>query len=201
MCTPQDQEEVSRLLQEAAEGRAAAVDELFPLVYGELRRLASAYLNRERAGHTLQTTALVNEAYLKLADQRRAGWKTRAQFLGIAAQAMRRILVDHARARKAAKRGGGQGNIQLDETVTAFEERAVDLVALDAALERLRRIDERKARVVELRFFGGLTVEETADVLGIGLRTVDREWVTARAWLRGQVEEREGGPAGAGPGE
>lgn len=192
---PESQSAVTRLLEEAADGSATAVERLFPVVYEELRRLASAFLGRERPDHTLQTTALVHEAYLKLADQRRAGWKTRAQFLGVAAKAMRRILVDHARAKKAAKRGGGQRGLALDETVAAFEERAVDLVALDEALERLRALDEQKMRIVELRFFGGLTSEETAEVLGIGLRTVERDWAMAKAWLRGQV----GGESGHDP--
>lgn len=192
---PESQSAVTRLLEEAADGSATAVERLFPVVYEELRRLASAFLGRERPDHTLQTTALVHEAYLKLADQRRAGWKTRAQFLGVAAKAMRRILVDHARAKKAAKRGGGQRGLALDETVAVFEERAVDLVALDEALERLRALDEQKMRIVELRFFGGLTSEETAEVLGIGLRTVERDWAMAKAWLRGQV----GGESGHDP--
>jgi RNA polymerase sigma factor (TIGR02999 family) len=178
---------ISTFLEAAAGGNREAVEQLFPIVYDELRRLASSYLNRERAGHTLQTTALVHEAYLKLADQERAGWKTRAQFLGVAAQAMRRILVDHARTKKAAKRGGGAHGIPLDDAVALFQERAVDLVELDEAMERLRAMDEQKARIVELRFFGGLTSEEAAEVLGVSLRTVERDWAMARAWLRDQV--------------
>ena len=160
------------------------------LVYDELHGIARRHLARERPG-ILQPTALVHEAYLRLIDQT-ATWQNRAQFFAIAARIMRRILVDHARAKHAAKRGGGGQRVALDEALVAFEERAVDLVVLDDAIERLRAIDERKARMVELRFFGGLTAEETADVLGIGLRSVEREWMMAKAWLRGQIEQERG---------
>jgi len=173
--------------------------ELFPIVYDELRRLAASYLERERTDHTLAPTALVHEAFLKLMGQETAGWKTRGQFFGIAAQAMRRILVDHARMKNAAKRGGGRAGaggsceqtpVDAPSLETAFEvyqERAVDLVGLDAALTELEALDPRKARVVELRFFAGMGVQETAEALGIPVRAVERDWTTARAWLRGRV--------------
>jgi RNA polymerase sigma factor (TIGR02999 family) len=196
------------LLLEAAErggedGRRA-VAALLPVVYQELRRLAGAYLQGERAGHTLQPTALVHEVFVKLAGQDRAGWKSREQFLGVAAQAMRRILCDHARIRNAQKRGGGRGPLSgsndtqaqpdqvlaLDEAAEVFEQRAIDLPALDDALERLAALDERKARVVELRFFAGLSVEETGRVLNLPVRTIERDWTTARAWLRAELEQQ-----------
>lgn len=176
-----------RLLHAAGEGSAAAIDALLPKVYEELRSLASSYLNRERADHTLQPTALVHEAYLRLLGQRTVGWKDRAQFLSAAAIVMRRILVDHARRRNAAKRGGKVARTPLDDAVTGFEERAIDLVALDEALTALTEIDPRKGRIVELRFFAGLTAEEAARIIGVNVRTVEREWTVARAWLRSQL--------------
>jgi RNA polymerase sigma-70 factor (ECF subfamily) len=161
---------------------------LLPLVEGELHRLAKAYLRRERQGHTLQTTALVNEAYLRLVDQRHARWQNRAHFFGIAAQLMRRILIDHARRIAYAKRGGGAVRISLDEACELGPERAAELVALDDALSTLAHVDERKSRVVELRYFGGLSVEETAEVLGVHPETVTRDWQRAKAFLRRELE-------------
>jgi RNA polymerase sigma-70 factor, ECF subfamily len=163
---------------------------LLPLVYGELRRLAAGYLRRERAGHTLQPTALVHEAYLRMIDQTQVHWQNRAHFFGVAAQMMRRILVDHARAHEAEKRGGEFQKLSLDENLDASGgERDVNLVALDDALNRLAEMDPQKSKIVELRFFGGLSIEETAEVLGIGTATVIRQWRMARAWLYGQVQK------------
>lgn len=178
-----------RLLHEAGAGSHDAVGKLLPRVYDELRYLASSYLVRERSDHTLQPTALVHEAYMRLIGQRTIGWKDKAQFLGAAATVMRRILVDHARARKAKKRGGGRSKTPLDLAVAAFEERAFDLVALDEAMERLAALDMRKSRIVELRFFGGLSVQETSRVIDVPLRTVEREWALAKAWLRGEITQ------------
>lgn len=179
--------EVTRLLTAAANGSEAAAGELLPLVYAELRRVAEAYLRRERNDHTLQATALVHEAYMRLVDQRAASFTDKAHFMRVAARAMRRILVDHARARKAEKRGGGAGEVALDEGLVLIESRAVDLLALDEALDELQRLDAEQARIVELRFFAGLTSVEVSHVLGKSLRTVEREWAFARAWLRSKV--------------
>jgi RNA polymerase sigma factor (TIGR02999 family) len=179
--------DVTRLLDAAAAGSSAALGEVLPLVYEELRGLAAAYLVGERAGHTLQPTALVHEAYLRLAAQRSAGWHGRAQFLGVAAQAMRRVLVDHARTRGRVKRGGGAQRTGLDEAVESLEASAGDLLTLDEALARLAAIDPQKSRVVELRFFAGASVEETAEIVGISARTVERDWAMARAWLHGEI--------------
>lgn len=154
-----------------------------PLVDRELHRLAHHYMRRENAGHTLQTTALVNEAYLKLVDQKHVHWKNRAHFFALSAQLMRRILVDHARSRQYAKRGGGNQRLTFDEALVVSAARGADLVALDEVLDKLTAIDSRKAKVVELRFFGGLTVEETAEALGVSAVTVMREWSMAKAWL------------------
>ena len=161
---------------------------MVPLVYEELRRQAQRYLRRESPGHTLQTTALVHEAYLRLVDQRTARWQSRAQFFGVAAQLMRRILVDHARSHHAAKRGGSAIQVPLEEETAAAEERDVDLLALDEALTRLAQLDERQAKVVELRYFTGLGIEETAEALGISPATVKREWTMARAWLKRELD-------------
>jgi RNA polymerase sigma factor (TIGR02999 family) len=158
-----------------------------PVVYSELHRLAKASLRRERPDHTLQATALVNEAYVRLAGQTRMRWQNRAQFFGTAAQFMRRILVDHARDRCAAKRGAGAPHLELDEAILATQERGIDLLALDAALEHLEQLDARQSRLVVLRFFGGLTIEEAAEVLEISLATAKREWATARMWLRREL--------------
>ncbi|MGI8656144.1 MAG: sigma-70 family RNA polymerase sigma factor [Pyrinomonadaceae bacterium] len=156
---------------------------LMPLVYDELRRLAANYLRRERSDHTLQPTALVHEAYLRLIDQTRVEWQNRAHFYAIAAQMMRRILIDHARAHTSEKRGGHERRLSLDEAAILPQERAADLIALDDALKQLAATDERKSRVVELRFFGGLSVKETAEVLGVHTATIERDWMVAKAWL------------------
>ncbi|MFL6228568.1 MAG: sigma-70 family RNA polymerase sigma factor [Pyrinomonadaceae bacterium] len=181
--------EVTRLLVQLTDGDHDALDALLPLVYAELRRLAASYLRRERDGHTLQPTALVHEAYLRLIDQTQVRWQNRAHFFGVAAQMMRRILVDHARSQQAEKRGGDVQKFSLDENIDVSGERASDLVPLDEALERLAEIDPTKSRVVELRFFGGLSVEETAEVLGVSAPTVKRQWRMAKAWLFGQVQK------------
>ena len=181
---------MTKLLVRLTDGDGAVLDELLPLVYAELRRLAASYLRRERAGHTLQPTALVHEAYLRMIDQTQAHWQNRAHFFGVAAQMMRRILVDHARAQQAEKRGGEFQKLSLDENIDVSGQRADELVALDDALERLAEIDPKKSRVVELRFFGGLSVEETAEVLGVSAPTIKREWRMAKAWLYGQVQRQ-----------
>lgn len=181
-------EAVTQLLIDWSNGDQAALDRLMPVVYDELRRLASNYLRRERAGHTLQPTALVNEAYLRLVDQRKARWQNRAQFFGVAAQLMRRILVDHARVRQAQKRGGSdQQQLSMSHAERIAAQPEVDLLALHEALNQLAAIDPQQARVVELKFFGGLTIEETAEVIGISHATVERDWTMARAWLRREL--------------
>ncbi|MEP7149921.1 MAG: sigma-70 family RNA polymerase sigma factor [Acidobacteriota bacterium] len=176
--------EITLWLQEWSSGKENALDALMPIVYAELHRQAASYLRRERIGHTLQATALINEAYLKLIDQREVNWKNRAHFFGIAGQAMRRILVDHARSRHRNKRGGNVEDLPLEaaEFATA-KEGSVDLIALDEALTRLAHLDERQSRIVELRFFSGMSVEETAEALGVSAATVKNEWRTAKAWL------------------
>jgi RNA polymerase sigma factor (TIGR02999 family) len=170
------------------EGRQQPVDELLPIVYEELRRLAAAYLRRERPGQTLQPTALVHEAYLRLLKDRPDRWQNRAHFCAIAAHSMRQILIDRARARGALKRGGELPRVTLDEALVAGGERSIDLVALDEALERLAALDPEQARLVELRFFGGLTIEETAEAMAISPATVKRHWTVARAWLARELE-------------
>ena len=175
-------EGITQLLERWSQGDEEALDQLMPLVYDELHRLAGAYLRRERREHTLQPTALVNEAYLKLVRQRNIQWQNRAQFFGVAAQLMRRILVDHAR-RRNIKRGRGMRHVSLDEATIIGGERETDLAALDDALTLLAERDPRKAQVVEMRFFGGLSVEESAEVLGVSPVTVMRDWRTAKAWL------------------
>lgn len=175
--------EISLLLAEWSSGNQAALDKLYPLVYDELRRMAHRYMSRERRGHTLQTTALINEAYLRLVEQRDVHWSNRAHFFGIASQMMRRILIDHARRYEYAKRGGGAQHVSLDEAAYVAKERARDLLELDEALSRLAEVDNRRARVVEMRFFGGLDNEEIAAVLKISPNTVTRDWKMARAWL------------------
>ena len=180
---------VTQLLIDWSKGDQAALDQLMPLVYSELRRLATNYLRRERQGHTLQPTALVNEAYLKLVDQRNAKWQNRAQFFGISAQLMRRILVDHARQHRAAKRGGSeQQRLSITSAEKFAKQSEIDLLALNEALDELTKMDPQQARIVELKFFGGLSIEETAEILGIGHATVERDWKMARAWLRRQLE-------------
>jgi RNA polymerase sigma-70 factor (ECF subfamily) len=183
-----DPGEVTGLLVAWSEGDHDALARLLPLVERELRLLAHRYLRRERPDHTLQTTALVHEAYLRLVDQKRTHWRSRAHFYGIAASLMRRILIDHARRIAYAKRGGGAPHLPLDEATLLADERAAELVALDDALSALARVDERKARIVELRYFGGLTAEETAEVLGVHVDTVGREWRRAKMFLRRTLE-------------
>jgi RNA polymerase sigma-70 factor, ECF subfamily len=178
--------EVTRLLFDLQKGSRTASEQLIPLVYSELHDLAVRYMRSERADHTLQPTALVHEAFLKLVDQRAVSWQNRAHFFGIAAQAMRRILVDHARRKRATKREGGH-RVTLDEGLAVAAERSIDLLALDDALEKLRALDERQHRVVELRFFGGLEVEQVAEVLGISTATVKRDWTFAKAWLQREL--------------
>jgi RNA polymerase sigma-70 factor (ECF subfamily) len=186
MNSPQD---VTQLLINWSEGDQQALERLMPLVYSELRRLAGNYLRRERVGHTLQPTALVNEAYMKLIDQRNAKWQNRAQFFGISAQLMRRILVDHARQHQAAKRGGDdQHRVSITGVEPVAHQPPVDLLALNEALDELATMDPQQSRIVELKFFGGLSIEETAEVLGIGHATVERDWKSARAWLRRKLE-------------
>jgi RNA polymerase sigma-70 factor, ECF subfamily len=174
---------VTQLLQDWSQGKDAALEELLPLVHQELRRLARRYMFGERPGHTLQATALVNEAYLRLVNSRQVNWQNRAHFFAISAQLMRRILVDYARARGYQKRGGGIPKVTLDEALMGLEEKGRDLVALDDALKTLAGVDPRKSKVIELRFFGGLSVEETAEVLKVSPETVLRDWRLAKAWL------------------
>jgi RNA polymerase sigma factor (TIGR02999 family) len=174
---------VTQLLINWGNGDESAPDEMLPLVYEELRRLAGYYMSRERSDHTLQPTALVHEAYLRLIDQRHVDWKNRAQFFGLAANMMRRVLVNHARDRAAAKRGGDAQKVSLSMAVDSFERPDVDVIALHEALDQLAGVDPRKSRIVELKFFGGLKTEEIAEVLRISTATVEREWSFARAWL------------------
>jgi RNA polymerase sigma factor (TIGR02999 family) len=185
--TAQSPQEVTRLLAARGDGDKQELAALMPMVYDELRRLAHHHLGRERAGHTLQTTALVHEAYLRLVGQKEARWQNRAQFIAVASQMMRRVLVDYARARGFAKRGGGERRVSLDEAMVVSDERAADVVALDEALNALAQFDERKSRMVELRFFGGLSIEETAEVLGVSPGTVMRDWTLAKAWLQREI--------------
>jgi len=175
--------QVTELLDAWSRGDKEALDKLMPLVYEELRRLARQHMRRERAGHTLQTTALVNEAYLRLVDQRRAQWQNRAQFFGVAAQLMRRILVDHARSRHRLKREGDAHKVSLDQAATVSHEQSPELLALDEALKRLEAMNERMGRIVELRFFGGLSIEETAEVLKVSAGTVMKDWTFAKAFM------------------
>jgi RNA polymerase sigma-70 factor, ECF subfamily len=181
-------QDVTQLLVAWSDGNKAALDELMRLVYQELRRLARRRLGRERPDHSLQSAGLVNEAYLRLVDQQRVHWQNRAHFYAIAAQMMRRILVDHARAGHVAKRGGEAIKVPLDEGIAMSAERASELVAIDEALDRLAHLDPRKSQVVELRFFGGLSNEETATVLKISANTVMRDWNTAKAWLYRELD-------------
>ena len=176
------------LLDRWTAGDRAALDEMLPSIYGELRRLAEVYLNRERPDHTLQPTALVHEAYIRLIQQRQVDWRNRAQFLGIAAHVMRRVLLHHAESRSAGKRDGGRQRVTLDEALATVEQAAtVDMIDMNAALDRLAALDERQARVVELRVFGGLTIDETATVTGVSAATVKRDWDVARLWLRREL--------------
>lgn len=179
---------ITRLLLELTGGNAEAIDALLPLIYDELRSLAANYLRRERPDHTLQPTALVHEAYLRMVDQTQVNWQNRAHFFGVAAQMMRRILVDHARAHNAGKRGADFQKLSLDDNIDKAVERSDELIALDEALHELAEIDSQKARIIELRYFGGLSFEETAEVLGVSAVTVKRHWRMARAWLFGRMK-------------
>jgi RNA polymerase sigma factor (TIGR02999 family) len=183
--------EINRLLAEWGGGDVAARDALIPLIYDELRRVARRHLWQERPDHTLQSAGLVNEAFLRLVRQEPQKWQNRAHFFGVAAQVMRHILVDHARARLAVKRGAGAERLTLDTCVILPEKPQTDLVALDAALEKLAKLDPEQSHLIELRFFGGLSIEETAVVLGVSPATVKRDWATARAWLRREMKEAE----------
>ena len=183
------QKEITGLLLDWGRGDKAALDQVIPLVYQELRRLAHRQMRRERAGDTLQTTALINEAYLRLVDYTRVRPRDRAHFFAIAAQAMRRILIERARSRRSAKRGSGAQRVSLDEAEDVSSERAADLVALDEALKNLATIDARKAEIVELKYFGGLTIEETAEVLEVSTPTVERDWQTAKIWLLREISK------------
>jgi RNA polymerase sigma-70 factor (ECF subfamily) len=186
---------VTQLLVDWGNGDQAALERLLPLVNSELRKLAKRYMRRENPGHSLETSALVNEAYLRLIDQRDVQWQNRAHFFGIAAQLMRRILIDHARKAQYQKRGGGAHRVTLDETVAVTEDRAAELLALDEALDKLTAMDARKGRIVELRFFGGLTEEETAEVIGVSLPTVQRDLRLAKAWLRRMLTDESNNEA------
>ena len=181
--------DVTRFLVDLRSGRPEAASQLIPLVYGELHRLARNQMRHERSDHTLQATALVHEAYLRLVNQRERTWQNRAHFIGVAAQVMRRILVDYARARRTTKREGLLQRVPLEEPLLFTEEQSDELVALNEAIERLTQIDARQSRVVELRFFGGLTVDETAEALGMSSKTVKRDWSVARAWLYREVSK------------
>ena len=180
-------ENITELLVGYGRGDKEALDQLMPIVYDELRRQAARYLRKERPGHTLQTTALIHEAYVRLVDQRQVQWQNRAHFFGIAAQLMRRILVDHARTKKRVKRGGSDIRVSLADANIAIKGQDLDFVALDEALQRLAQIDEQQSRIVELRFFSGLSVEETAEALGISNATVKRDWSMAKAWLHREL--------------
>lgn len=180
--------EITQILQEWSSGKREAFDKLMPLVYDELHRQAARYLRRERANHTLQTTALINEAYMKLIDQKQVAWESRTHFFALAANAMRQILVDYARKKYSQKRGGELEKLQLDESLTvAANEKTVDLIALDEALKKLAEIDEQQTKIVELRYFSGLSLEETAEALHISRSTAAREWAMARAWLHREL--------------
>ncbi|MCA9297984.1 MAG: sigma-70 family RNA polymerase sigma factor [Phycisphaerales bacterium] len=182
-----DEGDITRLIRAAASGDEASAATLFPLVYGELRKLAQAYMKGERAGHTLDATALVHEVYMRLVAHDSATWSDRTTFFGVAAQAMRRILIDHARKRRSAKRGRGVQPTPLDEALVAIEGKGVDVLELDEALSRLEAIDARKARLVELRFFAGLSVQDAASLLDVPLRSAQRDWTMARAWLLAEL--------------
>jgi RNA polymerase sigma-70 factor, ECF subfamily len=186
--SPPTAAEVTSLLAASSQGDEEALDKLLPLVYAELRKLASRYLRRERPDHSLQATALVHEAYLRLIGQE-VSWQNRAHFFGVAAEMMRRILIDNARKHQAAKRGSGGVKLSLDEALDMADEKAAELVALDDALKALAVFDEQKSRIVELRFFGGLSIEETAEVLGLSTATVVRQWKMAKAWLYHEVNK------------
>ena len=181
------QHQITQLLEEWSEGNQSALDELYPLVYEELHRLARRYMSRERKGHTLQTTALINEAYVRLVDQRNVHWANRSHFFAISAQIMRRILIDHARRHAYAKRGGGAQQVSLEEVAVVAREQSAEIIRLDEALKTLAKMDPRRCHVVELRYFGGLSNEEIAGVLKVSENTVTRDWNLARAWLHQQL--------------
>ena len=179
--------DVTQLLGQWSGGDRAALDAMIPLVYDELRRIAHRHMAQERAGHTIQATALVNEVYLKMQNERGSAWKNRAQFFAVAAQMMRRILVDHARQHASAKRGGGAQQVTLDDAMLVSKDNANEMLAIDEALQKLEQLDQRKSRVAVMRFFAGLTVEETAEALAVSIETVARDWRFARAWLRNEL--------------
>lgn len=184
----QEPQEITQMLLELTDCNEEVVNQILPHIYDELRRLASSYLRRERSNHTLQPTALVHEAYMKLIDQSRVKWQNRAHFFGIAAQVMRRILMDHARKHTAEKRGGDAELLPIEEEILIVShDKSAELIALDDALQQLAEMDERKARIVELRYFGGLSIEETAEVLRVSVPTVNREWRMAKAWLYSEI--------------
>jgi RNA polymerase sigma factor (TIGR02999 family) len=185
-------QEITQLLLSWSKGDKSSLEELIPLVYPELRRMARAYMGGENSGHTLQTSALINEAYLRFVNQQEVEWQDRAHFFAVAAQIMRHILIDHARKYRRSKRGGGTEHLPLDDVVVACDQRAAELLALDDALKRLASVDARKSQIVELRFFGGLTVEETAEVVKLSPITIMREWRAAKAWLGREVSGGEG---------
>jgi RNA polymerase sigma factor (TIGR02999 family) len=180
-------QDVTRLLQEMTDGNEGAPEALLPLVYDELKKLAAAYMRNEREGHTLQTTALVHEAYVRMVDWKEAGWKNRSHFFAVAAKMMRQILVDYARRHRSEKRGSGGPKIALDEAITFAAEKDLDLFALDEALTKLESFDQRQCRIIEMRFFGGLTIEETAEVMKLSPATVKNDWTMARTWLYNQL--------------
>ena len=195
MASPEADADVTALLAEVAKGNQSAQEKLVPLVYEQLRVLARRYMRRERTDHTLQTTALVHEAYLKLVHQQSPNWQGRAQFFGVAAQLMRRILIDHARHHLREKRGGAQIVLPLNEALAFSPEHSEDLLKLDQALDRLAKLDPRQSRIVELRFFGGLSVEETSRFLGVSPITVKRDWAVAKVWLYGELRSDDGDDA------
>jgi RNA polymerase sigma factor (TIGR02999 family) len=186
------QRQVTQLLLDWSDGDHEALNRLMPLVYQELKRMARYYMRRERADHTLQTSALVNEAYIRLVDYKKMRWQDRAHFFAVAAQAMRRILVEHARGHTRAKRGGDARKVSLDEAATLADGKAANMVALDDALKSLAEFDPRKSQIVELRYFGGLNIDETAEVIGVSPATVKREWTTAKIWLHREVTNASG---------
>jgi len=192
LASPEADADVTALLAEVAKGNQSAQEKLVPLVYEQLRVLARRYMRRERTDHTLQTTALVHEAYLKLVHQQSPNWQGRAQFFGVAAQLMRRILIDHARHHLREKRGGAQIVLPLNEALAFSPEHSEDLLKLDEALDRLAKLDPRQSRIVELRFFGGLNVEETSRFLGVSPITVKRDWAVAKVWLYGELRPDDG---------
>ncbi len=183
-----DSPQITQILNELSLGNRVAFDQLMPLVYDELRRIAKRFMNQQNIGHTLQTTELIHEAYLKLADKEQQSWQNRSHFFGVAAQAMRHILVDYARAKQSQKRGGIQQQITLDENAVVSKDNSDEIVALNEALENLSKLDERKVKVVEMKFFGGLTMEEIAEVLQISPETVKRDWKFARTWLLRELQ-------------